>query len=172
MYLITFSATASSKTWAICVGLSVNIWEAHAHLWLKMKQNISINLCKILRGRRGYCHGRGSWWLRLASGLGWATAASWQRPSPWSSGTRSQTLISFIMHYSYDSGRCCNLHPEKRLWSELESRHQDHLCRRRSDWRGRHEGAQGSRLQLPGGQLRTGADYGRPQVSGTDFFLR
>ena len=69
----------------------------------------------------------------------------------------------------HDAGGCCNLHPEERLWSELESRHQDHLCRRRSDWRGRHEGAQGARLQLPGGQLWPGADYGRPQVPETDF---
>ena len=66
--------------------------------------------------------------------------------------------------YIHDAGRCCNLHPEERLWSELESWHQDHLCRRRFDWRGCHEDAQGARLQLPGGQLWPGADYGRPQV--------
>ena len=63
-----------------------------------------------------------------------------------------------------DAGRCCNLHPEERLRSELESGHPDHLRWRRSHGRGRHEGAQGSRLQLPGGQLRPGADHGRPQV--------
>ena len=85
----------------------------------------------------------------------------------------SHDTIRYILIFinPCDAGRCCNLHPEERLRSELESGHPDHLRWRRSHWRGRHEGAQGARLQLPGGQLRPGADHGRPQVPRIIFLL-
>ena len=70
------------------------------------------------------------------------------------------------------AGRCCHLHSEERFWSELESGYPDHLRWGRSHRRGRHEGAKGAGLQLPGGQLRPGADHGGPQVPGHNIFLQ
>ena len=96
----------------------------------------------------------------------------------WDKVSHCQALFNesyrIIIKMNNIAGRCCNLHPEECLRSELESGHPDHLRWRRSDWRGRHEGAQGARLQLQGGQLGPGADYGRPQVPGIDniFFCK